>query len=333
MPADGFAAINGEDRALHDDHILSASSSPAVQALDRIIAEIAPTEIPVLLVGDSGTGKEIMARRIHQLSSHSSDPFTKIISGDLTTELLETFFSPNRGGGPSMGIGVGTIFFDEVSEMDPLLQAKLLHMLPDGDSPCHRSKLTARTLAGTSHKLEEKIRTGKFRDDLYYRLNAVCLRLPTLSARKEDIPALVRLFASKYAAEIGQGRAVPSIGANTMRALVEYSWPGNIRQLKNTIRRMVVLGDEELALADLRSSPKQHKSHQRFEAGLSLKEAARAASRQAERGLILEALGRTRWNRKRAARELRISYKALLYKLKQFDLDHAAKPDASGGDK
>jgi DNA-binding NtrC family response regulator len=96
---------------------------------------------------------------------------------------------------------------------------------------------------------------------------------------------------------------------------------------------MVVLGDEELALADLRSSTKQNKSHQRSEAGLSLKEAARAASRQAERGLILEALGRTRWNRKRAARELRISYKALLYKLKQFDLDHAAKPDASGGDK
>lgn len=330
MPLDRFAANKVEDRGLLDDYILLASSSPAVQALDRIIGEISPTAIPVLLVGESGTGKEIMARQIHQLSSCSGGPFTKVISADLSAEILESFCTSNGDRGFSMGSRVGTVFFDEVSELNPRVQGKLVHLLPDGNSSSSRLALSARTLAATTRNLDEEIRAGRFREDLYYRLNGVCLRLPALSARKEDIPTLIGLFASKYAAELG--RAAPSLSVKTMRDLVEYSWPGNIRQLENTIKRMVVLGDEKLALTDIWPAPEQRKHGHKFRPGVSLKEAARAASRKAERGLILEALGHTRWNRKQAARELKISYKALLYKLKQFDLDPAAKPDGYRGD-
>jgi len=311
------------------NHILLESRSPAIRALDRIIAEIAPTEIPILLVGENGTGKEVIARQIHRLSARRRGPFVRAICADLRPDVLTTLLLRGDDGtlSPSRA---GTVFFDEVSELDLHLQNKLLHLLPDGDLSSNGSALNARCVAATSRDLETELRSGRFRQDLYYRLNGVCLRLPSLCQRKEDIPALVGLFASKYAPVLR--RPVPSVSDQTMRVLVEYSWPGNIRQLENIVRRIVALGDEELVVSDLLSVSKPPAPSQHQEKNFSLKEASRAASRQAERSLILRTLTRTRWNRKKAAQELQISYKALLYKLKQLDLDTSEKSEAHAGE-
>jgi DNA-binding NtrC family response regulator len=162
---------------------------------------------------------------------------------------------------------------------------------------------------------------------LYYRINGVCLRLPPLRHRREDVPVLVDYFLSKHAAAFG--RPKPVISPAGFSALTDYHWPGNVRELENVVRKLVALGDERAALEDLRLAAQHNGGNGGAAAAsngdsLSLKDAARAASRQAERELILKVLGRTRWNRKRAAQELQISYKALLYKLKQIGLDDQA---------
>jgi len=299
-----------------------------VQSIHRIIAEIAPTEIPVLLVGESGTGKEVFARRIHGLSTRSQGPFVRAICSDLCPDALASL--PLSDDDPQLSPGrAGTVFFDEVTELDLHLQKKLLHLLPDGDIS-NGPALSARCVAATSRDLEKEMSSGRFREDLYFRINGVCLRLPSLCERKEDIPALVGLFASKHAPLLG--RPIPSVTSRTLRILVDYSWPGNIRQLENIVRRIVALGDEELVLSDLLAVANQPMPSQHSKKNYSLKETSRAASREAERGLILRTLERTRWNRKRAARELQISYKALLYKLKQLDLDSSEKTNGLGGE-
>ena len=164
------------------------------------------------------------------------------------------------------------------------------------------------------------MRAGRFRSELYYRINGVCLRLPPLRERKEDIPLLVEVFLTKHAAQLGRPR--PSLSPRTFQAFLDHSWPGNIRELENVIKKVVALGDEQFAIAELIAGGREtRKTEVIARYGYSLKAAARAASREAERELILKALARTRWNRKRAAQELQISYKSLLYKLKQIGLE------------
>jgi DNA-binding NtrC family response regulator len=160
---------------------------------------------------------------------------------------------------------------------------------------------------------------GRFRIELYYRINGVCLRLPPLRERKEDIPQLVDFFLRKHCAQLGKPQ--PSLSPGTLRMFLDHTWPGNIRELENCVKSVVVLGEDQLAVAGLGVSATETRATRTVETPVhSLKAAARAASREAERGLILEALARTRWNRKRAAEELQISYKSLLYKLKQIGL-------------
>ena len=305
------------------------SQSPEVRDIERIIAEIGPTEIPVLLLGDSGTGKEVLAQRIHRLSVRRDQAFVKVVCTMLSDDLLEEPFAGKelRGSGRVLS-GVGTLFLDEISDLSAFCQPKLLHILPDGDTLPHERVLTARVISASSRDLEEQIRSGRLRKELYYRLNGVCLHLPPLRRRKEDIPGLVDFFLTKYSAQFAHPK--PSLSPSTMRALLEYSWPGNIRQLENTVKKIIALGDEQLALADLEPTTLEPRPYQPGGEKLSLKEVARAASRQAEREMILKSLERTHWNRKRAARELQISYKALLYKLKQIGLDSRAEPSHSG---
>ena len=182
--------------------------------------------------------------------------------------------------------------------------------------------LDARVISATTQDIEEELRRGRFREDLYYRINGVCLRLPSLRDRRDDIPILLAFFLKKYAALLE--RREPQLEPATVELLLQHSWPGNIRELENMARKIVALGDEHLALSDLVARPPMvttlAEKHARA-GGQSLKEAAREASRKAERELIAKALERTHWNRKRTARELQISYKALLYKLKQMNLD------------
>lgn len=291
--------------------------SPAMQTLESVIAEIAATKIPVMLVGESGSGKAMMAQHIHELSRHGAGSLLKISCASTDATTLASDLGLN--GGADTPKDFDSVFFDEVGELDAACQRSLLYALPDGDASPRRGILTARVISGTSRNLDEEMRAGRFRGELYYRINGVCLRLPALRERKEDIPLLVEFFLTKHAALLGRPR--PTLSARTLHTFLEHGWPGNIRELENSVMKIVALGGEEHAIGELTPASKEPLPVRSSEPrGHSLKAAARAASREAERQMILEALARTRWNRKRAAQDLQISYKSLLYKLKQIGL-------------
>jgi two-component system response regulator AtoC len=283
-----------------------------MQAVERVVVDIAPTNIPVLLTGESGTGKEVVALHIHRLSQRAHQPFGKWNCPALSPEGINGNLHGESGNGQPTE---GTLLLDEVIDLSAEAQAKLLHSLPeDGDVQAR----SPRIVSTTRRNVAEELRAGRFREELYYRLNGVCLRLPPLRQRREDIPALADYFLHKYALQLGRPR--PSLGAHSLRMLQEHAWPGNVRELENVMRKMVALGDEALALADFESGPIEP-AREKDGNRLSLKDTAREAARHAESELILKVLTRTRWNRKRAAQELQISYKALLYKLKQIGLE------------
>lgn len=292
-----------------------ASISPAMTMVETVAKEIAATSIPILLLGEVGTGKETFGRRIHELSRRS-EGFLRVACASVTTE---QFLEELSGNGKRNGYGEfgGTLLLDEVSELDAACQRKLLYALPDG-AENEGGRLSARVISTSSRNLDEGVRAGTFRSELYYRLNPVCLRLPPLRERKGDIASLAEHFLTKHAAEMGKAR--PELSAASLRTLMNYSWPGNVRELENVMKKIVALNDQLFVSSEL-GEPGSSSSRAGSEAGAekcSLKAVARAASREAERDLILKALARTRWNRKRAAQELQVSYKSLLYKLKQI---------------
>jgi two-component system response regulator AtoC len=301
--------------------------SPSMCALERTIADIAPTDIPVLLVGGSGTGKEVMALEIHRLSKRWNEAFVKCGCAGLTAESLAARLNCGDGSRGAQITGGGSLFLDEISNLDLPSQARLLDILPDGTRTMAGNCVSMRIISSTTRNLEEEMRNGRFREELYYRINGVNLRLPPLRQRKDDISGLLDFFLKKYASLFG--RLEPRLSSQTMDILLKHSWPGNIRELENVARKIVAMGNEQLAIADLSNgvAPKvaglatDPSSGNGHATGRSLKEASRVASRHAERELILNQLERTRWNRKRTARDLQISYKALLYKLKQLGLD------------
>jgi DNA-binding NtrC family response regulator len=296
------------------------AASPAMRALERVIADIAPTNIPVLLVGESGTGKEAVALQIHGLSTRSRDPFVKVSCAAVTPEYFGNGH-PARITGSNQG-QAGTLFLDEISELEIACQPKLLHILLEGDGIHPTAGSPPRVIAATNRNLEEEMHAGRFREELYYRINGVCLRLPPLRHRRQDIPGLVDHFLAKYAALYGRQRT--RLGADSWELLANHSWPGNVRELENVVQKIIALG-EDAALRDLSVPvPAAALKADEAQASLSLKQASREASQRAERELILKVLNRTRWNRKRAAQELQISYKALLYKLKQIGLEDSA---------
>jgi len=295
--------------------------SSTMQTLESVAGEIAPTNIPVLLVGESGTGKEMFANRIHRLSGHGEKPLARISCAAMNPSTFSGELGLNaQGRHETAKSAFGTVFFDEISELDSLCQRNLLGALPDGDPGTRRGILRARLISTTNRNLDEETRAGRFRRELYYRINGVCLRLPPLRDRKEDIPLLVEFFLTKHAALFDRQR--PSLNPETLPVFLDYPWPGNIRELENVVKEIVALGDERVAVAELKILILGRKGTPTAAGrSYSLKAAARAASREAEREMIMQALGRTRWNRKRAAQELQISYKSLLYKLKQIGFE------------
>jgi two-component system, NtrC family, response regulator AtoC len=312
-------------------------TSPVMRALERTIADIASTDIPVLLVGESGTGKEVVALEIHRLSRRWNEPFMKCgcagLTGDsLAARLQRADNAPEENAGTN-----GSLFLDGINHLDTTAQARLLQLLPDSSGAPAHGCYSVRIISSATRNLEEELKTGRLREELYYRINGVHLRLPPLRDRKEDVPALLEFFLKKYASLFE--RPEPKISEPTMDLLLRHPWPGNIRELENVARKIVALGDEQLATHDLaaENAPKApeavpaaaepHENGHSPTPSRSLKEAAREASRQAERAMILNQLGRTHWNRKKAARELQISYKALLYKLKQLGLDGSGHSD------
>ena len=297
--------------------------SPAMLTLESVATEIAPTTIPVLIMGEIGTGKEVFARRVHVLSSHGGS-LVKIACASMNAETLSAELGIRGGDGKKKNDSAGTVFFDEISELDTGCQRVLLYALPDGDPKPHPGVLTSRIISATTRNLDDEMKAGRFRSELYYRINGVCLRLPPLRERREDIELLGDFFLTKHAAQLGRPR--PSLSERALRVLFDYTWPGNIRELENVVKNIVVLGDEQLAISQLVEAPAASPPVTATSGlpPLSLKVAARAASREAERELILRALARTRWNRKRAAQELQISYKSLLHKLKHIGLPDSA---------
>jgi DNA-binding NtrC family response regulator len=291
---------------------------PAMQSLESVIAEIARTNIPVLFTGESGTGKAIYAQQLHRLSGRDEDAFARVTCAALNSATFASELDAHTN-----GRAAGTILLDEVTELDSACQRNLLYALPDGEANPRPGTLQARIVSTTSHNLDEEMRAGRFRADLYYRINGVCLRLPPLRDRREDIPLLVEFFLTKHAAQFGRPR--PLLTPRTVRILMDHSWPGNIRELENVVKKIVALGDEQRAVAELEAEPAvEPVETAAAPAAFSLKAAARAASRVAEREMILKTLEHTRWNRKRAAQELQISYKSLLYKLKQIGFEDSA---------
>src|SRR5882672_5270085 len=304
--------------------------SPLMRTLERSVADIAPTDIPVLLVGESGTGKEVAALEIHRLSRRWDEAFVKCGCAGLSPDSLAARLKCGDGTTGNRTTSGGSLFLDEISNLDLASQARLLDMLPDGTGVTPENYVSMRIISSTTRNLEEEMRSGRFREELYYRINGVNLRLPPLRQRKEDISGLLDFFLKKYASLFG--RPEPQLSSATVDLLLRYSWPGNVRELENVARKIVALGNEQLAIGDLQNGlgPKGAEFAQTSTFGIgqqSLKVASREASRRAEREMILKQLELTRWNRKRTARELQISYKALLYKLKQLGLDGPGNTD------
>ena len=279
------------------------SVSAGMRTVEAVIRELSQNDVPVLVVAEHGSGKAAAAARIHALSSRSAEPFQMHQGREASEDILA-----------ARDDQAGTIYLQEVGDLTSAAQKELVRQIAlHGNDGAHGH--VPRFICGTSTELEPEVKAGKFREDLYYGISGVCLRLPPLRQRKEDIPVFRDWFLSAAARDFC--RAVPVLSAETQNFFLEYTWPGNIRELKDAARAIVALGDEALAMGGLRSLLRRAERGGNGEK-ISLKDAARAASREAEREIILQVLTRTRWNRRRAAQELQISYKALLYKLKQI---------------
>jgi DNA-binding NtrC family response regulator len=272
-----------------------------MRTVEAMIRELSQNDVPMLVVAEHGSGKAAVAARIHSLSRRAAEPFQVYQGHEASEEIL----AAREGQG-------GTVYLQEVGDLTATAQKELVRQI--GLSVAEQRRVP-RYICGTSRELEPEVKAGKFREDLYYGISGVCLRLPPLRQRKEDIPVLRDWFLSAAARDFC--RAVPVLSPETQNFFLEYNWPGNIRELKDAARAIVGLGDETLAMGGLRSLLRRVDRGGNGEK-ISLKDAARAASREAEREIILQVLTRTRWNRRRAAQELQISYKALLYKLKQI---------------
>ncbi|MBI3475641.1 MAG: sigma-54-dependent Fis family transcriptional regulator [Acidobacteria bacterium] len=271
-----------------------------MRTVEAVIRELSQNDVPVLVVAESGSGKRAAAARIHALSDRAREPFHECHASQATSDLLASWSAEG-----------GTVYLQDVGDLDSSTQSELVRQIGSGGEEVNG---VPRFICGTSRELEADVKAGKFREDLYYRISGVCLRLPPLRQRKEDIPVLLDWFLSEAARDFT--RAVPVLSPETQGFFLEYHWPGNIRELKDAARAIVALGDESLAMGGLRSLLRRVDRSNGEK--VSLKEAAKAASREAEKELILQVLTKTRWNRRRAAQELQISYKALLYKLKQI---------------
>jgi two-component system, NtrC family, response regulator AtoC len=321
---------------------LSLCTSSKMYPVRELIGKVASTNTTVLLRGESGVGKEIVARAIHRASPRASKQFLKVNCAALPGELLESeLFGHEKGAftgayrqkpGKFEAADGGTLLLDEIGEMPLRLQAKLLHVLQDGEfSRVGGEKIIGtdvRLIASTNRDLEAAMRSHQFREDLYYRLNVIEIRIPPLRERREEVPVLVEHFRRKFNVQHLRNIEIP---ADTIRLFMEYHWPGNVRELENVVKRIVVLGSarsvHQEVLATVNRAPRTSTPASLAVAAtlgadqaISLKDIARQAAREAERVAIKEVLDRVHWNRAKAARLLQISYKALLYKIVQCGL-------------
>lgn len=310
--------------------------NPEMIRIKEIIAKSAGIDATVLILGESGVGKERIAQAVHNQSQRKQKPMVRVNCAAIPGELLESeLFGFERGaftGALHSRIGKfeqangGTIFLDEIGEMSPGLQAKLLHVLQDGGfskiGAKRDMKVDVRVVAATNQNLERAIKEGRFREDLYYRLNVVKIQVPPLRERKEEILPLCHYFFKKFKQQYQSD--MEKMPESLMGAFLDYSWPGNIRELENMIRRLVVLKDEKQVLKELKPSvqtrPSEPKIEIDFSGPTSLKELSRKKSGEIEREAILKALIENKWNKKKASEALAISYRSLQYKVKEYGI-------------
>ena len=309
-----FGKANGNGPADQPGLAFVEGVSPSMRPVEAVIRELAQRDVPVLVLAEAGAGKHATAQRIHQMSQRSEQPFRWFQCLGLTPEEME-ILGEHAADDQSTA---GTIYLEELADLSADCQNCLLEALPQSSGDSVAGSERPRLICGSARDLEVEMKRGRLREDLYYRISGVCLRLPPLRQRKEDIPFLMGYFLRKYARDFRRG--VPDLSAQTLRLFLDYSWPGNLRELEDAARVLVALGDEEVALGGLRAVLRKPEAGGNG-ASVSLKAVSRAASREAEKELILDTLTRTRWNRRRAAAELQISYKALLYKLKQIGFE------------
>lgn len=307
--------------------------SPAMQRTIRQIQDAAAVDVAVLIMGESGTGKELAAKMLHQLSRRSRYSMVKVNCPAIPGQLFESeLFGHEPGaftGARSSRPGKfelanhGTLFLDEIGELDTGLQSKLLRALQDFKivrlGGVEEHEFNVRLICGTNRNLEEEVKRGNFRSDLYYRINVVQIEMPPLRRRSEDVPLLfqhfVRLYGNQY------GRRPEPISTSAMRMLEKYHWPGNMRELENLAKRYVVLGGEEHVLSALRD-PREDAfpTPEVVDLNTPLRIQTKRAVQSLERRIILDVLRAHKWNRRKAARSLDISYRALLYKIKEAGL-------------
>jgi len=313
--------------------------SEAMQALRDRLDKVAGANVPVLIQGESGTGKDIIARMIHGFSPWKAGPFVKVNCPAIPGTLLESELFGYEKGAFTGAYGSkpgrvelahrGTLFLDEISELDLALQSKLLQLLQDGQfcriGAQEDKKVEVRVVCATNRRLEEEIENGTFRQDLFYRINVVNLHMPPLRERRTDIEDLVEFFLDYYNRKYNcRARA---LSADLMAALQKYHWPGNIRELENLVKRYVILGNEEVISSDLVTrEPEYFNPDVNLDGPISLKKLTRQATRELERKVILKVLQANHWNRKEAARALSISYRALLYKIRDAGLPPNRSP-------
>lgn len=307
------------------------TSNPQMLRIIDISRHVASTDVPVLILGESGVGKEVVASFIHEQSNRAEGPFVKVNCAALPHELLESeLFGYERGAftgairdkmGKFEQADKGTLLLDEIGEMSPHLQAKLLHVLQDaefsrlgGKKPV---KVNVRVLAATNKKMKEAVLKGEFRNDLYFRLNVIKLEVPPLRERREDIPLLCNHFLEKYRERYQS--PVQQFPKDLMEIFLRHDWPGNVRQLENIVKRYLILPDADVS-SELRSSSPDAVALPVQPANVSLKEVAGHAAEVAEKEVVLRVLEETGWNRKESARRLKVSYKALRNKLKKWQL-------------
>jgi two-component system response regulator AtoC len=299
------------------------------------IRKVAGTNVPVLIHGESGTGKEVLARLLHIQAPWSDGPFVKVCCPAIPSTLLESeLFGYERGAftgayGAKPGrvemANRGTLFLDEISELEMGLQAKLLQLLQDGQfsriGAQEDKRVEVRVVCATNRQLDKEIQAGTFRLDLYYRINVLDMLLPPLRDRREDIPDLVNYFLQSHGETF---KVAPRpVSPRLMQALMDYPWPGNIRQLENLVKRYVILGSEEEISRDLVATPPPPITFEPeipTDGPISLKKITQRAVIEIERKVILKTLQAHHWNRKRAARALNISYRSLLYKIRDAGL-------------
>ncbi len=330
--------------------------SPRMIEIRNLIEQVADSELSVLIRGESGTGKEIVARLLHQLSARRAHPFIKVNCAAIPRELLEAeLFGYEKGAftgahknkpGRFETANKGTIFLDEIGDMSFELQAKLLQVLEQQEfvrvGGISTIKVDVRIICATNRDLEAAIYDRLFRDDLFYRLNEITVSLPSLRDRLQDVPLLVDHFMRKYGEVYRREHANVSTGC--MAAMSEYNWPGNVRQLENLIKQLVVRQDEAVVFEAIRNSPdaptaerplRQARSNQGYvqpqpasvavavgdDKNFSLKDRLTKTIESEEKKLIAEVLRKTNWNRRKAATILEISYRSLLYKIKEYRLN------------